>query len=80
MVREIAMLGGDVLKVHKTRRTDRAVGQEPVGLLIGNAKAGLFVRCVDGWLEILELQATGGKKLSAKDYLAGKELEGKILI
>ena len=75
-----AMLGGDVLKVHKTRRTDRAVGQEPVGLLIGNAKAGLFVRCVDGWLEILELQATGGKKLSAKDYLAGKELEGKILI
>ena len=75
-----AMLGGDVLKVHKTRRTDRAVGQETIGLLIGNAKAGLFVRCIDGWLEIFELQATGGKKLCAKDYLAGKELEGKILI
>ena len=75
-----ALLGGDVLKIHKTKRTDRQTGQEPAGLLIGNAKTGLFVRCIDGWLEILELQATGGKRLNAKDYLAGKELEGKILI
>ncbi|MEA4869712.1 MAG: methionyl-tRNA formyltransferase [Christensenella sp.] len=74
------MLGEDVLKIHKTRLTDRQPAHEPAGLLIGNAKSGLFVRCADGWLEILELQATGGKRLSARDYLAGKDLEGKILI
>ena len=75
-----AMLGEDVLKVHKTRLSDQQIGIEPIGLLKGNAKTGLFVRCADGWLEILELQATGGKRLYAKDYLAGKDLEGKVLI
>ena len=75
-----ALLGDDVLKVHKTRLSDQQTGLEPIGLLKGNAKAGLFVRCADGWLEILELQATGGKRLNAKDYLAGKDLEGKVLI
>ena len=75
-----AMLGEDVLKIHKTRLTDRQTELEPIGVLIGNAKVGLFVRCADGWLEILELQATGGKRLQAKDYLAGKDLEGKVLI
>jgi len=75
-----AMLGEDVLKVHRTRLSDQQVGLEPIGLLKGNVKTGLFVRCSDGWLEILELQATGGKRLNAKDYLAGKDLEGKVLI
>ena len=56
------------------------IGSEPVGILKGNAKSGLFVRCADGWLEIVELQAIGGKRLSAKDYLAGKALEGKVLV
>ena len=75
-----ALLGEDVLKVHQTRLSDQQTGLEPIGLLKGNAKTGLFVRCADGWLEILELQATGGKRLNAKDYLAGKDLEGKVLI
>ena len=75
-----ALLDGEQLKIHKTRKTDQLIGDEPVGILKGNAKSGLFVRCADAWLEILELQATGGKRLAAKDYLAGKTLEGKVLI
>lgn len=75
-----ALLDGEQLKIHKTRKTDQLIGDEPVGILKGNAKSGLFVRCADAWLEILELQATGGKRLPAKDYLAGKTLEGKVLI
>ncbi|MEA4913186.1 MAG: methionyl-tRNA formyltransferase [Christensenella sp.] len=75
-----ALLDGEPLKIHQTRRSDRDVGSEPVGILKGNAKSGLFVRCADGWLEIVELQATGGKRLHAKDYLAGKALEGKVLV
>ena len=75
-----AMLGDNVLKIHKTRLSAQQVGLEPIGILKGNAKSGLFVRCADAWLEILELQATGGKRLNAKDYLAGKDLEGKVLI
>ena len=75
-----ALLDDAPLKIHKTRRTEQPIGDEPVGILKGSAKSGLFVRCADGWLEILELQATGGKRLAAKDYLAGKTLEGKVLI
>ncbi len=75
-----ALLDGEPLKIHQTRMTDATVGDEPIGLLKGNAKSGLFVRCADHWLEIVELQAIGGKRLSAKSYLAGKTLEGKVLI
>ena len=75
-----AMLDGEPLKIHQTRMTNAPVGNEPIGLLKGNAKSGLFVRCADRWLEILELQAMCCKRLSAKLYLAGKTLEGKVLI
>jgi methionyl-tRNA formyltransferase len=75
-----ALLDGEPLKIHKTRKTEQPTGDEPFGILKGNARHGLFVRCADGWLEILELQAIGGRKLGAKDYLAGKTLEGKVLI
>ncbi len=75
-----ALLDGEPLKIHKTSQTDQPIGDEPVGILKGNAKLGLFVRCADGWLEIVALQATGGKRLNAKDYLLGRSLEGKVLI
>jgi len=75
-----ALLDGEPLKIHKTSKTDQPIDDEPNGILKGNAKLGLFVRCADGWLEILELQATGGKRLNAKDYLLGRSLEGKVLI
>ena len=75
-----AMLGEEPLKIHQTRHTDQATGFEPEGYLDGSAKTGLFVRCADGWLEITELQATGGKRLSAKEFLMGKQLEGMVLI
>ena len=75
-----ALLDGETLKIHQTRRTDQAIGEEPFGILKGSAKSGLFVRCADGWLEIVELQATGGKRMRAKDYLLGRSLEGKVLL
>ena len=75
-----ALLDGEVIKIHKTQKTDLAIGEEPLGILKGSAKSGLFVRCADGWLEIVELQATGGKRMRAKDYLLGRSLEGKVLL
>ena len=32
-------------------------------------------RCGEGALEVLELQAPGGKRMAAKAYLAGKRIE-----
>ena len=75
-----ALLSGESLKIHRTRQAIEKTGAGECGLLTGNAKTGLFVRCADGWLEILELQATGGKRMNARDFLAGRNLEGKVLI
>lgn len=74
-----AFLDGELLKIHKTQMTDETMECETPGLLRGNAKTGLFVCCSDGWLEILELQANGGKRMLAKSFLAGCPLEGKVL-
>lgn len=74
-----AMLNGEPLKIHRTHLTERLADTAQTGLLSGNARTGLFVCCQDCWLEILELQATGGKRLSARDFLAGCPLEGKVL-
>ena len=50
-----------------------------MGGLFGDGKKGLFLRCRDGALEILELQAPGGKKLDGKAFLRGKNVAGSVL-
>ena len=75
-----ALLDGEPLKIHRTIQSEQPNGKKANGYLSGNSKTGLFVQCSDSWLEILELQAVGGKRLSAKEFLAGKALEGKVLL
>ena len=42
-------------------------------------KKGLFLRCLDGALEITDLQAPGGKKLDGKTFLRGRNIVGSVL-
>ena len=47
---------------------------QPTGVEVGTLKAEnrrLFVATVDEWLEILELQPAGKKRMAARDYLNG---------
>lgn len=74
-----AFLDGEPLKVHETLLCNCDLGSAPAGALRGDAKTGLYVRCLDGWLEIAELQASGSKRMNGKDFLKGHPLEGKIL-
>ncbi len=74
-----ALLDGEPLKIHATRICECDLGSAQLGTLKGDAKTGLFVRCADGWLEILELQASGSKRMSAKDFVKGHPLDGKVL-
>lgn len=61
------------LKIYRARP---AVGEgEPGTVLRSSAKEGLFVACGEGALEVLEMQAPGGKRMSARAYLAGKKIE-----
>ena len=64
---------GGTLKIYRARP---AAGEgEPGTVLRSSAKEGLFVACGEGALEVLEMQAPGGKRMSARAYLAGKKIE-----
>ena len=58
-----------VLKVYKTRKTGRAAGQGS-GTLQVDGKS-LLVACTDEWLELVELQLAGKKRMQAGDFLNG---------
>ena len=70
---------GSVLKIWKTRMTDDRSVALPTGTCTGDAKSGLYVQCQDGLLEIIELQAPGGKRLDGKTFLRGKPISGQVL-
>lgn len=74
-----ALLGEEKLKLWRTVLSDAEPPEGlPVGGLFGDGKKGLFLRCRDGALEILELQAPGGKKLDGKAFLRGKNIAGSV--
>ena len=58
-----------VLKIFKTRKTGRAAGQGS-GTLQVDGKS-LLVACADEWLELVELQLAGKKRMLATDFLNG---------
>ena len=58
-----------VLKIFKTAKTSETWEGE-LGC-VRTLKGRLFVRCSDGWLELLELQPVGKKRMTARDFLNG---------
>ena len=63
------------LKIYLARPVEARGEAAPGEVARSSAKEGLFVGCGEGWLEILELQAPGGKRMSAKSYLLGKRID-----
>ena len=64
---------GGTLKIYRARPVEGK--GDPGTVLRSSAKEGLFVACGEGALELLEMQAPGGKRMSARAYLAGKKIE-----
>ncbi|MGN0221458.1 MAG: methionyl-tRNA formyltransferase [Prevotella sp.] len=59
-----------VLKIYKTRQTEMPVlGDAPGTLMVEKKK--LYVATTDGWLELLELQLAGKKRMAAVDFING---------
>ena len=73
------MHGADAVKIYRTKLTGKSTGL-PAGTLTGSEKEGLFIACGDGLLEILEIQAPGGKRLDGKTFLRGSRLAGETLL
>ena len=65
-------LKGQKFKVHATKVVD---GKGNPGEILGLTKTGLVIACGEGAVEILQLQAEGGKRMAAPDYFRGHPLE-----
>ena len=63
------------LKIYLARPIAWEGGEKAGTVVRSGAREGLAVRCGEGALEILELQAPGGKRMAAKAYLAGKRID-----
>ena len=64
-------LQGKTFKVHATRVVE---GNGKPGEILGLTKTGLRIACGEGAVEILSLQAEGGKRMAAPDYFRGHPL------
>ncbi|SHH50181.1 methionyl-tRNA formyltransferase [Sporobacter termitidis DSM 10068] len=65
-----ACIGGAAFKVFKARGRECPSGKAP-GTVISAEADGIEIACADGTVTILELQAPGGKRMAAADYLRG---------
>ena len=66
-------LKGQKFKVHATRIVE---GKGLPGEILGLTKTGLKIACGEGAVEVISLQAEGGKRMNAPDYFRGHPLEG----
>ena len=65
-------LQGKNFKIHQTRIVP---GSGKPGEILGLTKTGLVIACGEGAVEILSLQAEGGKRMAAPDWFRGHPLE-----
>lgn len=64
-----------VLKIWQAKETDYPGDAAPGQVLLADVKKGLFIKAGEGAVEILRLQAPGGKQMDAKDYLRGHSID-----
>ncbi|MDP2891571.1 MAG: methionyl-tRNA formyltransferase [Bacillota bacterium] len=55
-----------------------ALAAKPGDILFASEKKGLIAMAGDGALEVLELQAAGGRRMNAREYLRGNPMAGVL--
>ena len=69
------IIGGQPVKIFEVEETATLTGALP-GTIVAAGKEGIDVACGDGLiLRIKQLQAQGGKRMAAADYLRGHSIE-----
>jgi methionyl-tRNA formyltransferase len=65
-----ASIGGEPLKIHRVKVLENTAAA-PAGAVLSADGDGIVVACGQGAVSILELQAAGGRRMQAGDYLRG---------
>ena len=69
------VISGDTIKIYRSSLPGKTVSTYP-GVIVAAGKEGIDIACGDGQvLRVLELQAPGGKRMSAAAYLAGHPIQ-----
>ncbi len=71
--------GGEAVKVWKAEEAENP-GKAPGEILCADAKNGLVIAAGEGAVRVIELQAPGGKRMNAKDYLRGHPVSDEKVI
>ena len=70
-----AEINGEKLNIYLAEKTEFD-GEGKVGEIVCDIpKKGLIVRCADGFVKLLEVQASGGKKMKGSDFLNGRKVK-----
>ena len=69
------VISGDTIKLFGSVNTGETTSAQP-GTIVSAGKQGIDIACGDGKiLRIVQLQAAGGKRMAAADYLRGHPIE-----
>lgn len=71
---------GEVLKIFRAEKWRETMPEAACGEILAVTKKGFAVKCGDGALMVLELQARGGKRMAADAYLRGHEVKIGVLL
>jgi len=69
----LARIGDQAVRVWRATTAPWTVTAEP-GVIVAADAAGIDVACAQGCLRLLELQRAGGKRMPAREFLAGHPL------
>jgi len=64
------------LKIFRVRKAEKGKPEKGENGTIEVDNQRMFVKCADGWLEILELQMAGKKRMETKAFLLGFDISG----
>lgn len=66
---------GQVFKVYKAKPLSGEFSGENGEVVESSSKTGLVIKCKEGAVEVVELQAPNSKRMLAKSYLNGKKID-----
>jgi methionyl-tRNA formyltransferase len=72
-------LDGQKLKVLRSKILPTPPREKP-GTLLSDNKRAIKIACEDGYLEVLELQLQGRKRMGTRDFLNGYDFEEEVVL
>ena len=66
---------GESIKVWQAAEEEKPAGAKPGEVLCADGKRGLLIAAREGAVRIEEMQAQGGKRMNARDYLRGHPVD-----